>query len=195
VAATSGDVETLETTSTSFMTVAGLKKCIPTTSSGRDVTTAQSMTDSDVVVVVVVVARMAPGRHTVSSVRNSSCLAASSSMTASTTRSASPRSAYDVEPVNRPAAAAASSAGSLPRSTSLPRLLATAASTAAAFSWVRATNVTAYPALAKTSMMPVAIVPEPTTPTLPTGRREAAGTPTSLGAKASRTTCDEPGSA
>src|SRR6478752_603020 len=35
VSVTSSEVETVETTSTSFMIGAGLKKCIPTTSSGR----------------------------------------------------------------------------------------------------------------------------------------------------------------
>src|SRR5574338_277764 len=43
VATTSGAVETVWTTSTSFITCAGLKKCIPTTSCGREVTLAQSM--------------------------------------------------------------------------------------------------------------------------------------------------------
>ena len=38
--------------------------------------------------------------------------------------------------------------------------------TTADFSWPRVTEITSYPALAKTSTMPVAMVPEPTTPTV-----------------------------
>ena len=47
----------VETTSTSFITGAGLKKCRPMTSPGRDVAAAHSITGSD----DVVVARIAPG--------------------------------------------------------------------------------------------------------------------------------------
>src|SRR3712207_9013870 len=44
VAATSGAVEMVETTSTSFITCAGLKKCMPTTSAGRPLAAARWMT-------------------------------------------------------------------------------------------------------------------------------------------------------
>ena len=48
----------------------------------------------------------------------------------------------------------------------------------------RATNVTAYPALANTSMIPVAIVPDPTTPTDATGRSATpAGSPPTASAR------------
>ena len=50
-ATTSGSVTTLRITSTSFITGAGLKKCRPTTLSGREVATAISVTDSDEVLV------------------------------------------------------------------------------------------------------------------------------------------------
>ncbi len=56
---TASSVATVETTSTSFMTVAGLKKCIPMTSCGRSVALASAMIGSD----EVVVARIAPGRQ------------------------------------------------------------------------------------------------------------------------------------
>ena len=57
VSATSSEVETVLTTSTSFMIGAGLKKCMPTTSCGRLVARAQAMIGRD----DVVVARIAPG--------------------------------------------------------------------------------------------------------------------------------------
>ena len=53
----------------------------------------------------------------------------------------------------------------------------------------RATKVTAYPALAKTSMMPVAIVPDPTTPTEATGRSDTPAGGPPAGVWASATTC------
>ena len=54
---TASSVATVETTSTSFMIAAGLKKCMPMTSCGRLVTLAIEMIGSE----EVVVARMAPG--------------------------------------------------------------------------------------------------------------------------------------
>ena len=69
----------MRTTSTSFITGAGLKKCSPTTSAGRPVADARSMTGR----LDVVVASTAPGRQISSSVANSACLTESSSTTAS----------------------------------------------------------------------------------------------------------------
>src|SRR3712207_1523489 len=51
VARASGEVRMVRTTSTSGMIGAGLKKCRPTTSAGRFVAIAHSMTGSDDVVV------------------------------------------------------------------------------------------------------------------------------------------------
>ena len=59
VASTSFEVLAARTTSSSFITLAGLKKCRPSTSCGREVTAAISFTSS----VEVLVARMAPGLH------------------------------------------------------------------------------------------------------------------------------------
>ncbi|MNE40372.1 hypothetical protein D3C80_1343880 [compost metagenome] len=89
VASTSGAVLRALTTSSRRMTLAGLKKCRPMTSLGRQVTPAIWSTSSD----EVLVARMAPGLHTRSRVRNTCCLISSFSKTASITRSASARSA------------------------------------------------------------------------------------------------------
>jgi hypothetical protein len=84
-----GDVLPARTTSSSFITLAGLKKCAPITLSGRAVAEAiWSMSSVDVLV-----ARIAPGFITASSWRNTACLMAMSSKAASTTMSASARSA------------------------------------------------------------------------------------------------------
>src|SRR3954468_12799134 len=77
VATTSGDVVTVGTTSTSFITVAGLNQCRPTTYSGRDVSGAHSVTGS----LEVVVARTAPGFITSSNAPNSAFFTVRSSAT------------------------------------------------------------------------------------------------------------------
>ena len=71
------------------MTLAGLKKCVPMTCSGREVEAAISLTSS----VEVLVARIASGLHTRSSRAKTSFLSGISSKTASITTSATPRSA------------------------------------------------------------------------------------------------------
>ena len=60
---TSGSVTTVRTTSTSFMTGAGLKKCIPMTLFGRPVTTESSVTER----LEVLVARIVSGGQILSS--------------------------------------------------------------------------------------------------------------------------------
>ena len=127
VAATSSVVLMVVTTSTSFITGAGLKKCMPTTSPGRDVAAAHSTTGRE----EVVVARIAPGLHTSSNVAKIPRLTSTSSATASTTRSTCPKSSSDVVVVMRPSAAARSGSDSLPRLTALSServIAATAAS-------------------------------------------------------------------
>jgi ABC-type protease/lipase transport system fused ATPase/permease subunit len=89
VASTSLAVFSPRTTSSSFITLAGLKKCMPTTSCGRLVKAAILSTSS----VEVLEARMAPGFITASSCLNTASLTPISSNTASMTRSASLRSA------------------------------------------------------------------------------------------------------
>jgi len=90
VASTSFAVFLPRTTSSSFITLAGLKKCMPITSSGRFVNAAILSTSR----VEVLLARMAPGFITSSSVLNTCSLTPMSSNTASITRSASFRSSY-----------------------------------------------------------------------------------------------------
>ncbi len=89
VASTSLAVFSPRTTSSSFITLAGLKKCMPTTSCGRLVNDAILFTSS----VLVLLARMAPGFITSSSVLKTFSLTPISSNTASITMSASSMSA------------------------------------------------------------------------------------------------------
>ena len=88
VAITSGALFLPRTTSSSFITFAGLKKCMPTTSPGRLVKAAILSTSS----VEVLEARMAPGLATSSSFLKTCSFTPISSNTASITRSASLRS-------------------------------------------------------------------------------------------------------
>ena len=151
----------METTSTSFITGAGLKKCMPMTSCGRDVACAQAMIGR----LDVVVARIAPGLQISSRFSKSVVLIARSSAIASTTMSAEARSSSDVEPVIRASTSALASSVARPRWICLSKFLVTAATTPSTLSWPRPITSTSYPALAKTSTMPLAIVPVPTTPT------------------------------
>ena len=123
VSVTSSSVETVETTSTSFMIGAGLKKCMPTTSCGRLVAWAHAMIGSD----EVVVARIAPGLQISSRFSKSVVLIARSSAIASTTMSTSLRSSSEVEPVTRASTSALASSVALPRWICLSKFLVMAA--------------------------------------------------------------------
>ena len=113
VSTVSSDVSSARTISTSGISGAGLKKCIPTTRSGVDVAEAISVTES----ADVLVASTASGRTIRSSSSKSARLASSSSTIASITRSQPARSESSVVSDRRPAAAARSSAASCPFST------------------------------------------------------------------------------
>ncbi len=94
---TSFEVWSARTISSSFMTLAGEKKCRPITASGRLVTEAiSSMFRAEVLV-----ARMAPGLQMASSRVKMSFLMSMRSNTASITRSQSARAARSREPVSR----------------------------------------------------------------------------------------------
>src|SRR3954454_18301904 len=173
VSVTSSAVLTVLTTSTSFMTGAGLKKCIPTTSCERPVSLASEMTGSD----EVVVARIAPGLQISSRFSNSTVLTLRSSATASTTRSTSARSSTDVEPVSRDSTWSRAESSSLPRWIALSSDFSIRAWTAATLSSLRPTYVTGKPALANTSTIPGGLVTVPAAPTLaaPDVRHREAG--------------------
>ncbi len=83
------------TISSSFITLAGEKKCMPITLSGREVTAAISLTSS----ADVFDARIAPGLQIWSSSRKIVFFSSMSSKTASITMSQSAKSALSVEPV------------------------------------------------------------------------------------------------
>ncbi len=86
------ELSSARTISTSGISGAGLKKCMPTMRSGVDVAEAISVTES----ADVFVASTASGRQMRSSSAKSSCLGPSSSTIASMTRSQSARSASSV---------------------------------------------------------------------------------------------------
>ncbi len=90
VASVSGDVFLPRTISTRRITFAGLKKCRPTTWSGRDASPASRVTER----LEVFVAMMQPGFATRSSVATMSFLSARFSKTASMIRSTSPKPSY-----------------------------------------------------------------------------------------------------
>src|SRR5262249_4463407 len=140
----------------------------------------------------VVVANTTSGLQISSSEANSALLTLSSSMTASTTRSTSTRWSSDADQVTRARVASRSPSDSLPRTTPLLSEALTASDSLAAFSGPRLTDVTSYPAFAKTSTMPAAMTPDPTTPTLVTGRGGAVPSPSDVvGVSSSGTTTGE----
>ena len=108
---TAGSVTTVRTTSTSFITGAGLKKCMPMTLLGRPVTTDSSVTDR----LEVLVARMVSGGQILSSWEKTSALSSMRSGTASMTSSADARSSSEVLNRIRSKIASRSAGSSLPR--------------------------------------------------------------------------------
>lgn len=113
VAMVSADVRSPRTFSTSRITLAGLKKCVPMTCSGREVEAAISLTSS----VEVLVARIASGLHTRSSLAKTSFLSGISSKTASITTSAAPRASSSSVGVMRAMRASISACESRPLET------------------------------------------------------------------------------
>ncbi len=111
----SSSTTAVRTTSTSGISGAGLKKCRPTTRSGRPLADAMAVTDS----AEVLVARIVSGRQSAWSSANSAALGAGSSTMASITRSASASGARSPPAVKRPRAASAVAASSAPFSTRL----------------------------------------------------------------------------
>ncbi len=130
VACTSSAVSTVRTTSTSFIAGAGLKKCIPTTSSGREVTRATATTGRD----EVVVASTAPGLQTLSRVVKSCCLISRSSATASTARSTSAKESSEPDALIRASVSSRASSVSRPLATERPSDFAIRALAVSAFS-------------------------------------------------------------
>ena len=139
------------TTSTSFITGAGLKKCMPTTRSAPGTPAAISVTDSE----EVFVASTQSSRTTSAARVNSSRLSSSDSGAASITMSASAR----------PDSSAAGSSGA----SSSSRLRARASPRSSASPSGSCTSVRA-PLAAASCAMPDPMVPAPRTPTITKGR-------------------------
>ena len=150
------------TISTSGISGAGLKKCIPTTRSGRSVAAAISVTES----AEVLVASTASGRQIRSSSAKSSRFGASSSTIASITRSQPARSARSVVRESLATASSRALSSSCPFSTLrvrkwLIRLRAPSPSSA-----VTSRPIVSTPASTQSCAIPEPIAPSPTTPTV-----------------------------
>ena len=162
VSAISGGVSTVEITSTSFMTGAGLKKCSPATRAGFRVPPAICVTDRE----EVLVARIASARQASSSWANRVLLSSMRSGMASITRSA-PATPAATSSVGRIRASISSRAVSV----SFPRLTARsreACSRAMPWSrklWLISIASTVRPLRAISSAMPEPIRPSPITAT------------------------------
>src|SRR6185437_16597710 len=162
VSAVSGEVSTVEITSTSFMTGAGLKKCSPATRAGSRVPPAISVTDSE----EVLVARIASARQASSSWANRVFLSSMRSGMASITRSAS-ATPVATSSVGRIRASISSRAVSvsLPRLTALSREARTRAMPWSRKPWFISIASTLRPLRAISSAMPEPIRPSPITAT------------------------------
>ncbi len=159
---TSGAETTVRTTSTKPRIGAGLKKCIPTTRSGRPVATESVVTDR----LEVLVARMVSGSTIRSSSARTRDLRSASSGTASMISWQPFRSARSVVTVIAASVAARSSSVSLPRSTARAVDRSSRALAAAAASADTSAPTTWTPWRATTSAIPAPMVPRPTMPTL-----------------------------
>src|SRR5664280_997974 len=160
--AVAGSLERPETTSTSFMSGTGLKKCMPTKRPGSRRPAASAVTEID----EVFDASTQSSATTVSRSRKTLFLAAAFSTMASTTRPEPAASSSHGTATMRAATALASAASSLPlaaRPSSVEASLATAAAAAPS----RASkSLTRWPACAATWAMPAPMMPAPTTKTV-----------------------------
>ena len=160
--ATARPVRSPDTTSTSFISGTGLKKCMPTRRPGCFSSRASAVIDSD----EVFDASTASGAMMASSSRSRPCLTPRFSTMASTTRPASASS--DIAPAGtmRAIAASAAAASSLPLVTR-PSRVAFSLSRASRAAPSRASyRYTRCPACAATCTMPAPIVPAPITATV-----------------------------
>ena len=151
------------TNSTSFILCTGLKKCMPTTRSGKDTAVAISVTLS----ADVLVAMTAPSASSGAAVVTTAFFTSSFSDTVSISRCA-PRAACARSPaiVRRAFAASALAASTLPSLTPSSRILPIACCDCASAAALLSTSTVVKPELAKAWAMPVPIRPAPTMTTL-----------------------------
>src|SRR6266542_3415899 len=149
------------TTSTSFISGTGLKKCSPSTCPGRLVAAAIAVTLHD----EVFEASSACGRQMASSLTKVSFLSAWFSVIASMTRSQSLRSSSWVDPLRRPSVCSLTRSSILAFATSASRLLRRPASPLSRNAWFASITTVGNPACADTCAMPEPMSPQPMTPT------------------------------
>src|SRR5688572_551947 len=156
-----GSTRMVLTTSTSFMSGTGLKKCRPSTWRGRVVAAAIAVTLQE----DVLVASRAWGAQMRSSLAKVSFLSAWFSVIASTTRSTALRSSRRGVPAMRPSVSSLAEASSLPLATRPSIVFLSRSSPRLTSSVLASTNRTWKPACAATCTMPEPIRPQPMTPT------------------------------
>ena len=148
------------TTSTSFITGTGLKKCRPINRPGSETHAASLVMETEDVLVLI----RASSRTTLSTACRILTLTSAFSVAASTTRSAGARAVVSVAAVTRLMAACLESALICPFATSRPKpdpMRSIALLSAVSFTSIR---ITGNPQPAATCAMPVPIVPAPTIP-------------------------------
>ena len=170
----SSSVSSARTISTSGISGAGLKKCIPTTRPGVDVAAAISVTES----ADVFVARTASGRQIRSSSAKSSRFGPSSSTIASITTSQSANASSSVVRARRLMASSRARCSSCPFSVLRVRKCPIRSRACSPSSDVTSRPMVSIPASTQSCAIPAPMAPSPTTPTLrtstardPTGAR------------------------
>mmetsp|Transcript_31935 Transcript_31935/g.75076 ORF Transcript_31935/g.75076 Transcript_31935/m.75076 type:complete len:231 (-) Transcript_31935:130-822(-) len=156
--ATSGAVPRPDTTSTSFISGTGLKKCMPTSRSGRCMPRARAVTEIDEVLVAMTASSGSSASSSAKSVRFTSRFSTMASMTRSAGCSAATG-------LMRASVAATASALSLPLATRPSSVAASLALAASAAPSRVSNSATSWPAWAATCAMPAPIRPAPTTRT------------------------------
>ena len=146
-------------TSTSFITLAGLKKWRPTTCSGRPVSAAISLTDRP----DVLVASSACGGSAASRRRKTWRLMSITSGTASIARSQSASAASSVAVVTRPRTACASSSLMRPRATRRSPIEATCAIPCSSAAGTASNSTTSTPPAAAVWAISLPMIPAPST--------------------------------
>src|SRR5262245_39108486 len=151
----------VRTTSTSFISGTGLKKCRPSTCPGRLVAAAMAVTLHE----EVLDARSVWGRQMASSLAKVSFFSGWFSVMASMTRSQSLRSSRCVEPRSRLAVSSLARASIFALATRLSRLFWIPPRPLSRRAWFASITMVEKPACADTWAMPEPISPQPITPT------------------------------
>ena len=160
IASASSEDSSPATTSSRRMSGAGLKKCMPTTRSGRAAPVAIAVTSRE----EVLVASTASGSRIEERSPNSERLRSRDSGAASITRPQGASSSSEPAGSSRAAAASASAALHRPRSAPLPRFASTCAAPLASASATGSWSRVRAPAMHASWAIPDPMVPAPMTP-------------------------------